>query len=442
MIRLPSLLGGIVTIPLTYALGLRTLRSRGAACLGATLAALSPFLLWQSVEARAYGLTIALVVASTLSLLLAIDRGRWPWWAAYAGLSCAAMYAHYTAIYVLVAQLAWALWFHPEVRKKAVVANLAAAIPFLPWLPGLVDDLQSPTQHVYATLAPFNLDNFLDFTARFAFGMPWGSIVSSSWAEAALICGFALAIAGAFLSSWRAAPQPDSRSPRRFESLSLVVMLALAAPVGVAASSLIGNDLYLPRNLATSWPGLAVATAALLTAGPLILRTVAITLVVGAFADGAISTTEATLQRPGFRDAAAFIDEKAGPHDVVLDVNPLGLGGTHDTALPPPALTLDINFDEAHDSIDYLNPSDGRRALRAAAGRRLVLAGDPFYVNPVRDALGLSDVAPVAERSYQGVLPMTAEVFAIPPRTSDPTRGDNTRPVVKAGRHADLAVNG
>jgi hypothetical protein len=201
-----------------------------------------------------------------------------------------------------------------------------------------------------------------------------------------------------------------------------VVGLALAAPVGLVVSSLIGNDLYLPRNLATSWPGLAVAMAALLTAGPLVIRAVAIVLVVGAFADGAIRTTQPDLHRPGFREAAAFIDEEAGPDDLVLEINPLFLRRTHEGPLQPPTLALDVNFAEPHNSIDYLVPADGRRALKAAAGRRLVLAGNPWFVGPVRDALGLRNVRPVAERSYRGVLPMTAAVFAIPP-DPNPTRG-------------------
>ena len=427
LIRLPSLLAGIVTIPLTYGLGLLTLRSRGGACLAATLAALSPFLIWYSIEARAYGLTIALVAASTLSLLLAIDRGGWRWWACYAVFSCAAMYAHYTAVYVLLAQLAWALWFHPEVRKRVVVANLAAAIAYLPWLPGLVDDFQSPTQNAYGLLAPFNLQNFTDFTARFALGHPALGLHGfyGTWVEAALILGLALALAGASLAYWRTRRQRDPRSRRRFESLSLVVMLALAAPVGVAVLSLIGDDMYLARNLATSWPGLAVAMAALLTAGPPIPRTVAITLVVGAFAYGAVRMTEPRFQRADFKDAAAFIDQEAAPNDVVLDVNPLGLTRAKNPSSQPVALTLDVNFDKPHDSIDYTQPSDGRRALRAAAGRHLVIAGIPFFALGVRGLLGLGDVAPVAERSYQGVFPMTVEIFAIPP-AHDRTRGSGS----------------
>lgn len=429
MIRLPSLLGGIVTIPLTYVLGLRTIGSRGAACLAALLVALSPFLLWHSVEARAYGLAVALVVASTVSLLAAIDKESWPWWVAYAGFSCAAMYTHYTAVFVLSAQFAWSLWFHREVWRQATVANLAAAVAFFPWLPSLLDDFDSPSQKTIEGLVPFSLDTFIDSTARVAFGQMWGPAVASPWAKAALVCGFAIAIGGA-LFSWRAARQRDPRPPWRFEALSLVVMLAVAAPVGLAVSSLIGNDMYLPRNLATSWPGLAVAMAALLTTGATVVRAVAITLVVGAFAYGAIRTTEPSLQRPGFRDAAAFIDENAGPSDLVLEVNPLFLRRTHEGPLQPATLTLDVNFEEPHKAIDYLNPTDGRRALRGSAGRRLVLSGISWFVLPVRDKLGLSDATPVARRSYQGVLPMTVEVFNIP-SSSDPT------PVARSQRAND-----
>ena len=60
----------------------------------------------------------------------------------------------------------------------------------------------------------------------------------------------------------------------------------------------------------------------------------------------------ATVQRPQFKQAARFIDDNTDRTDVVLDVNPVGVGGTNGEALLPPALTLDINFDEPHDTID------------------------------------------------------------------------------------------
>ena len=81
LIRLPALIAGIATIPLVYAIGIRTV-GRGAALLAAALTTLSPFMIFYSAEARGYGVMMALVLLSTLTLLLAIDRrrpaGGWP----------------------------------------------------------------------------------------------------------------------------------------------------------------------------------------------------------------------------------------------------------------------------------------------------------------------------------------------------------------------------
>jgi hypothetical protein len=407
LVRLPSLLAGIALIPLTYALGLRTV-GRRAAYLAATLVALSPFLAFQSIEARGYSLAVALAAGSTLTLLIAIERGRWGWWAGYAAFSCTAMYAHYTAAYILLGQLAWVLWRHPEARRRVVVANLAAAIAYLPWLPGLRDDFQSPTQNTIGNLVPFDLQNIIDFTARFSFGHPGAGLHEflGTWPEVVLFLGLGIAVVGLALA--RSDGRRGTSAPREGpEATSLVLILALAAPIGVALVSLIGDNQFLPRNLATSWPGFALALAALLSAGLVVFRAVATALVVGVFAYGAIRTTEPPFQRQQFRSAAEFIEEKTGPKDVVLDLQIFGVG-------QPPGRSLPINFDEPHHYIEFRSPSDSRQALREAAGRRLVIAGQPLFVEGTRKALGLSDSVPLAQRTYQGFIPMSAEIFAIP----------------------------
>ena len=52
LVRLPALVAGIAAIPLVYLLGVLTV-GRRAALLGATLTALSPFMIFYSAEARA-----------------------------------------------------------------------------------------------------------------------------------------------------------------------------------------------------------------------------------------------------------------------------------------------------------------------------------------------------------------------------------------------------
>ena len=104
-VRLPSLLAGTATIPLVYMLGARTV-GRAAGLLAAAVFALSPFMIYYSDEARSYALMIALLTASTLALLIALESGRARWWAVYAACSCGALLSHYTCVFPLAAQFA------------------------------------------------------------------------------------------------------------------------------------------------------------------------------------------------------------------------------------------------------------------------------------------------------------------------------------------------
>ena len=75
LVRLPALVAGIASIPLVYAVGMRTV-GRSAAVLGAALTTLSPFMIFYSAEARGYGVLMGLLLLSTLALLLAIDTDK------------------------------------------------------------------------------------------------------------------------------------------------------------------------------------------------------------------------------------------------------------------------------------------------------------------------------------------------------------------------------
>lgn len=405
MIRLPSLVAGVALIPLIYALAFRSL-GRSVALTAAALAALSPFLAFYAVEARAYSLAVALAAGSTLAMLIAIERGGARWWIAYGALSCAAMYTHYTCVYVLVAQLAWLFVLRPEARRPAVIANVFAAVAYLPWLPSVLDDFGSPAQGNIGALVPFGPGQVLDFTAATAFGHPSDGLASflGTVPEAALIAGMLLAVAGAVATTIR--PAAGDAFPSTAEPL-LFAMLALAAPVGVAAVSIVGDDQFLPRNLVTSWPGWAIAVALLLNAGPRPVRVAAIALVVGAFAYGAIETTRSAWQRPASKEAAHFIDANAEPGDVVVDlVTPAG------TPLQPVSQTLDVNFERPHASVDPAQPDDGPDAVREAAGHRLVLAGNETLVGAAAEGLSLGE--PELEASFPGNLPTTVRFYEVP----------------------------
>ena len=171
MLRAPSFLAGVAAIPLVYLVGARTV-GRTAALVAAAITALSPFMIYYSTEARGYELMVALALLSTLAMLVAIDDRRARWWALYAASSCAAVYTHYTAVFVLAAQLIWLLWARPEARRPALLANLGAALAFLPWITGLIADLNSPTTKILGALEPFDLDSVRIVLEHWSMGYP------------------------------------------------------------------------------------------------------------------------------------------------------------------------------------------------------------------------------------------------------------------------------
>ncbi len=316
LIRLPALIAGIATIPLVYAIGIRTV-GRGAALLAAALTTLSPFMIFYSAEARGYGVMMALVVLSTLMLLLAIDRRRPGWWVAYGAFACMAAYTHYTVIFVLAVQFAWALWLHPAARKPLLISTGAAALLYLPWLPSLKEDLDSPTTVILSALSPFDFDSVASYISHWSIGFPnaLGKLTDIPGipglgliGAGILVGGVGLVAARHQLGAWFAAN--DWR-------IGFVVLLALATPVGEAVASLVGNNIFSTRNLAASWPYLALAVAALITVGNWRLRLAAATLTVAGFGIGAVTMVTTDYQRPHFSDVAEFVAD--GPRGVLVD---------------------------------------------------------------------------------------------------------------------------
>ena len=409
VLRIPAVAAGILTIPVVFAIGDRTI-GRRAALLAAALVALSPILIWYSIELRAYALAILLSSASTLALLIAVERARLAWWSAYAILVAAAAYTHYTVAYVLAAQLLWVLVFRPQERKPALLATAAAAVLFLPWVGELRSDLDAPGQWIITGLVPFGFDNFVDSTKRIVFGPPLvslrdfyglGPIVLFAVGVAVAALG---AVVGWFGSRSRGRPGAE---------LALLLMLGLAAPVGAALASIIGDDQFLPRNLLTSVPGILLVLAALICAGPLLSRAISGVLIVGVFAFGAVRSLEPRFQRNDYEGAAAYVDANAGPTDVVLDVPGGSVGGVRGEPLTPAAYTLDVALEQPHRIIDAVDGPSAEQALSEAAGGRLFIVGTPFFVAIGKQSLGI-DSPPDEQRTFPGEIPVEVQVYDVP----------------------------
>jgi 4-amino-4-deoxy-L-arabinose transferase-like glycosyltransferase len=141
--RFPAIVGGVLIIPLTYQLARELLPtgSRGAPAIAALLAAVHPFLITDSQDARVYSLFFALSVAATCCLLRGFRRG---WsirlWLGYVLCATLALYSHYLAAVVLI--IHGFLWLARVSRGAAparatialFVAWAASAALFAPWV--------------------------------------------------------------------------------------------------------------------------------------------------------------------------------------------------------------------------------------------------------------------------------------------------------------------
>jgi mannosyltransferase len=315
-LRSVSLVAGTAAIPLTYLLGRWTV-GRLAGLAAAAVMACSPFMIFFSTEARAYALVTLLALASTLALLKALAAGRLGWWVGYAVCSCAAMYAHYTAVFVLAAQFGWAVLTHPGARRALIASNLAAAAGFLPWLPAFVRQARLPGASAIGFLQPFGPSAIRVDLGHWAIGHPYLplSAVPGPFAIAILVSGCLLAGLAAVARPRRDGGRARPRRPSC--GVALVLALALAMPVGLIVYSWLGQSLWDERNLAASWPGLAVAIGALINGTDGLLRWATVCLVIGGFAIGAIDLLSPDHQRPDYRAAAAFI-RRGGDRGVAI----------------------------------------------------------------------------------------------------------------------------
>jgi hypothetical protein len=303
-IRLVSLITGTAAIPLTFLLGLWTV-GRRAALVGATCVALSPFMIFFSTEARTYMLVLFLALSSSLCLLRALDTNRPVWWVGYALCSCGAVYSHYSVVFILVAQLAWAVWAVPQARRPLVIATAAAAVGFLPWINGFRADLDAPNFITY--LVPVTPHNVTDILEHFWFGHPIipVRVLPGDLALLLAVAGLALGAVGI----------AQSASKWRFRQISprvlMVVTLAVAPAVMMVLYSLLRVDVLGAGNIIASWPAMALTIGAVVTAPPKPLRTAAVVLTVTAYAIGGVKMLSSTSQRGNVSAAVAFI-ERAG----------------------------------------------------------------------------------------------------------------------------------
>ncbi len=186
--RYPSVLFGVLLIPLIYQLG-RRLGGPAVGLLVALLAAANPLQVYYSQEARMYTLLVLLVTgmsyilwrdmrleirdtsseARPSELVSRISNLVSPF--VYALLSALAVYTHYTAVFIVAAQApfwVWVLW-RKGMKRVILGAAAAAVLVAVPLIPYTVPRLLTGAEANYRFVAPLTM--LLDVVRFFNLGL-------------------------------------------------------------------------------------------------------------------------------------------------------------------------------------------------------------------------------------------------------------------------------
>lgn len=345
-LRSLSALLGVGLIPLTYYCG-RQLISRWAGLLAALLAAVSPFLIWYSQEARSYMMFAVFSGLSFLFFLRALDsraKRDIVWWALSSGL---AMSTHFFAGFLVAPE---GIWLLLRLRTRAMlVADVAVAAVQIAWLPLALSD----TNHPLSWINAFPLGVRIK---QVPVDLALSSLYQSSLVTRGLVGSVVLAALVSLLIVY-------GRGPRRRNAAVAGLISACVILVPILLAEL-GSDYVVARNFIAAWIPLSILLAAACTAPrTLPLGSALAVLSVGAFIWAGVRIDQnAQYQRPDWRGVAAALGHPRGNRAVVaydsgFAARPLAIYLAGVSWSPPPAREVTLHEVDVVGSPWQTNPA-------------------------------------------------------------------------------------
>jgi 4-amino-4-deoxy-L-arabinose transferase-like glycosyltransferase len=245
-LRSLSALLGTLTVPVAFAAARELCGSRVGLWVAA-LAAVSPFLVWYSQEARSYALLVLLGALAVWLFARLLREGGARNAALWALVAALALATHYFALFLIAPMALWLLLHAP--RRLAVPAVGAVGLAGVALLPIALDQQR-------AELAGFIDDGSLAVRAAqvvkqlaLGFDSPVEPLTAAI-AVAIVAAGVGLAL----------------RLARDRAGIRIAVALGAAAIVLPVLLALVGTDYVLTRNVILAWLPLAIVVVAGLTA--------------------------------------------------------------------------------------------------------------------------------------------------------------------------------
>ena len=341
-LRALSVLFGVFTVPLIYAVAQMLFRSRLAGLLAALLVAVSPLHVWYGQEVRMYTLLTFLCLLSSYFLLLAISAKR-DWvipilWAAYTAANVAALYTHYFAFFVLAFQAVYVLAVLAAQRFRPLhlllgssASAVATVLLYVPWLPYLLTRYGTDTSYWPGKLKIHEI--FVDIAVFFAGGEsvtePIGIVLAIGCGLVFLLCLFVL------VSEAARAAQPAAEGATAFLPVSyfplLFLLLYLLLPPALILAVSYNSPKFNARYVMVSHPALLLILAGGLAAlwqrrsgylgnvlrGALSALALIMILAVSAYANYN-AYADPTFARADFRSVAGYVRQHIGPDETII----------------------------------------------------------------------------------------------------------------------------
>lgn len=326
-VRVPSLLAGIALVPAMFWVG-RLLYDRRTGWVAAAMAAVAPFCVWYSQEARMYAQFMLIAVLAVGTQVQAIRRGLRRDWVLYGLCTAALVWTQYFAVLPILVQqaafaaVAWSRRHDRRQRRRLLLgwagSTLVVAVALAPMLPLLADQLAA-YRNRGAGLVPGQAgagnSSFGGAVSIYALGanLIWallGYHADGVMVQLAALWPLLMLVVLVLLGRGRS-------------KVSLLLAALIVVPLGALfAIGSIKRDLFELRYFSGAVPAMLLLTARFVTATTRrrAVAAVTATVVVGAMTVGLVDQqlNGANPRLYDFEGAFRRIEAEAGPDDVVL----------------------------------------------------------------------------------------------------------------------------
>ncbi len=136
VVRTLSVIFGVLAVAAMFPLS-NLIGSKRMGVIGAFALAISPFNIWYSQEVRMYSLAVFLVVMSHYFLLRLLHEDKMRNWLGYGASTLAAMYTHYVALFIILAQMTYLTLMRRRYRAlpgRWLLCMVILGLLYTPWL--------------------------------------------------------------------------------------------------------------------------------------------------------------------------------------------------------------------------------------------------------------------------------------------------------------------